>query len=52
MVLEQCDFIKAYAPLGTKSAVHLTLIAANGVVKNANMFDIQSVVTLDDLFYP
>lgn len=37
---------------GTKSAVHLTLIAANGVVKNANMFDIQSVVTLDDLFYP
>ena len=34
----------------TKNAVHLTLVSANGLKPNANAFDIQSVVTLDDLF--
>jgi len=36
----------------TKNAVHLTLVSASGVKRNANAFDIQSVVTLDDLFQP
>jgi len=35
---------------GTRNAVHLTLVSANGLKRNANAFDIQSVVTLDDLF--
>ena len=34
----------------TKNAVHLTLVSANGLKHNANAFDVQSVVTLDDLF--
>ena len=35
---------------GTKNAVHLTIVSANGLKRNANAFDVQSVVTLDDLF--
>ena len=35
---------------GTRNAVHLTMVSANGIRKNANSNDIQSVVTLDDLF--
>lgn len=35
---------------GTKNAVHLTMVSANGLKPNANAFDVQSVVTLDDLF--
>ena len=35
---------------GTKNAVHLTFVSASGLKRNANAFDIQSVVTLDDLF--
>ena len=35
---------------GTPNAVHLTMISANGVKRNANWNDIQSEVTLDDLF--
>ena len=35
---------------GTANAVHLTFVSANGVKRNANAFDVQSVVTLDDLF--
>ena len=34
----------------TADAVHLTFISASGLKANANAFDIQSVVTLDDLF--
>ncbi len=35
---------------GTRSAVHLTMVSANGLRRNENSSDIQSVVTLDDLF--
>ena len=35
---------------GTRNAIHLTMISANGVKRNANWNDIQSEVTLDDLF--
>ena len=35
---------------GTRNAVHLTMVSANGRKRDANAFDIQSVVTLDDLF--
>jgi hypothetical protein len=35
---------------GTKNAVHLTIVSASGLKRNANAFDVQSVVTLDDLF--
>ena len=34
----------------TRNAVHLTMISANGVKRNANRNDIQSEITLDDLF--
>ncbi len=34
---------------GTKNAIHLTFVSASGLKRNANAFDIQSVVTLDDL---
>ena len=34
----------------TRNAIHLTMVSASGIVKNANANDIQSVVTLDDLF--
>jgi len=37
---------------GTRNAVHLTIVSASGLKRNANAFDIQSVVTLDDLFVP
>lgn len=35
---------------GTRSAVHLTLVSAHGLKPNANAQNIQSVITLDDLF--
>ncbi len=35
---------------GTKSAIHLTMVSAHGLKNNANVSDVQSVVTLDDLF--
>ena len=35
---------------GTKSAIHLTMVSAHGLKANANAFDVQSVITLDDLF--
>ena len=35
---------------GTKAAIHLTIVSAHGLRSNANASDIQSVVTLDDLF--
>ena len=35
---------------GTAAAVHLTMVSAHGVKSNANAKDLQSVVTLDDLF--
>ena len=35
---------------GTENAVHLTMVSANGVKRNANSNDIQSEVTLEDLF--
>lgn len=38
------------AETGTRNAVHLTFVSASGLKRNANAFDIQSVVTLDDLF--
>lgn len=34
----------------TRNAVHLTLISASGLKRNANRNDVQSEVTLDDLF--
>ena len=34
----------------TSNAVHLTMITVNGVLRNAYWHDIQSEVTLDDLF--
>ena len=35
---------------GTTNAVHLTMITVNGVRRNSYWNDIQSEVTLDDLF--
>ena len=35
---------------GTANAVHLTMITVNGVRRNSYWNDIQSEVTLDDLF--
>ena len=35
---------------GTKNAVHMTIVSASGLKRNANAFDVQSVVTLDGLF--
>ena len=35
---------------GTSNAVHLTMITVNGVLHNANWHDIQSEITLNDLF--
>lgn len=37
---------------GTKKAIHMTMITANGLTFNAHTNDIQSEITLDDLFYP
>ena len=37
---------------GTRDAVHLTMITTNGIARNAHRSDIQSEVTLDDLFRP
>jgi len=34
----------------TKKAIHMTMIAANGLTHNAYCNDIQAVITLDDLF--
>lgn len=36
--------------LGLMIKNHLTFVSASGLKRNANAFDIQSVVTLDDLF--
>ena len=35
---------------GTTASIHLTMVSAHGLKPNANADDIQSVVTLDDLF--
>ena len=35
---------------GTANAVHLTMITVNGVHRNSYWNDVQSEVTLDDLF--
>lgn len=35
---------------GTSAAIHLTMVSAHGLKANANASDVQSVVTLDDLF--
>lgn len=35
---------------GTTSAVHLTMVTVNGLKHNAAWNDVQSEVTLDDLF--
>ena len=35
---------------GTKKAIHMTMITANGLVQNAYRNEIQSEITLDDLF--
>lgn len=35
---------------GTRKAVHLTLITTIGLVNNSYAWDVQSVVTMDDLF--
>jgi len=37
---------------GTKKAIHLTMITANGLVQNAHRNEIHSEITLDDLFTP
>jgi len=37
---------------GTRSAVHQTMVTTYGLVRNAYTHDIQSEVTLDDLFMP
>jgi len=36
----------------TKKAIHMTMIAANGLTHNAYCNDIQAVITLYDLFLP
>ena len=38
------------AETGTRNAIHLTMVSASGLKPNANCHDIQSVVTLGDLF--
>ena len=38
------------AVTGTKKAVHLTMVTTEGVERNAYWNDVQSEVTLDDLF--
>ena len=35
---------------GTRKAVHLTLVVSPELKKNAYAYDIQSTVTIDDLF--
>jgi len=37
---------------GTRKSIHLTMITANGLVQNAYRNEIQSEITLDDLFQP
>jgi AAA+ ATPase superfamily predicted ATPase len=37
---------------GTKKSIHITMITANGLVQNAYRNNIQSEITLDDLFQP
>ena len=37
---------------GTKKAIHMTMITANGLVQNAYRNEIHSEITLDDLFLP
>ena len=35
---------------GEKRTIHLTMITKDGIVRNSNSWDVQSVITLDDLF--
>ena len=35
---------------GTRSAIHTTLVTTYGLVRNEHAADIQSVVTMEDLF--
>ena len=37
---------------GTKKSIHMTMITASGFVQNARRNEIQSEITLDDLFMP
>ena len=37
---------------GTRKSIHMTMITANGLVQNAHRNEIQSEITLDDLFQP
>jgi AAA+ ATPase superfamily predicted ATPase len=37
---------------GTKKSIHMTMVTANGLVQNAYRNEIQSEITLDDLFQP
>lgn len=38
------------AETATTKAVHLTMITTLGLVENSYAYDVQSVVTMDDLF--
>ena len=33
------------------AAIHLTMITQDGIVRNPNSWDVQFVITLDDLFW-
>ena len=37
---------------GTRKSIHITMITSNGLVHNAYRNEIQSEITLDDLFLP
>ena len=37
---------------GTRKSIHMTMITSNGIVQNAYRNEIQSEITLDDLFQP
>ena len=41
---------KSREETGTANAIHLTMITVNGVHRNSYWNDVQSEVTLDDLF--
>ena len=38
--------------IGTKRTIHVTIITANGLKHNSYWNDVQSEITLDDLFQP
>lgn len=50
--LESCGFIRKYNAFGMKkkNAIYPTLITTYGVVENSYSQELQSVVTMDDLF--